>query len=93
MSASPITREVDPKTNEVRFYFACPHCGDLIQVAQSEIRCKVFRHAVWKDTTRGFFNPHANQAECERAVAEGSVFGCTKPFLFDGSIVQVCDYI
>ena len=74
------------------FYFPCPHCNMLIEVPRNEIRCTIFRHAVFKTGMR-FVPPHAPKKECERWLREGLVYGCTKPFKFDGKKVEICDYI
>ena len=74
------------------FYFACPHCELLCQVPRTEIRCTIFRHAVFKkDMT--FVPPHAPKEECEMWLKKNLVWGCTKPFKFDGRTVEKCSYI
>jgi hypothetical protein len=35
--------------------------------------------------------PHAPKAECDRAAEEGLIYGCGKPFCFDGVAVVICD--
>lgn len=74
------------------YYFECPHCGLLCEVPVVEIRCTIFRHAIFKDGMR-YADPHAPKAQCEKWVADGLVYGCGKPFRFDGRTVEVCDYI
>ena len=74
------------------FYFNCPHCNLMCQVPRTEIRCTIFRHAVFKQGMV-FVPPHANKVECDRWLAEGSVWGCSKPFIFDGRTVRKCGYI
>ena len=74
------------------YYFPCPHCNALCQVNKSDIRCTIFRHAVNKEDC-SFVNPHASQEECERWVSNGEVYGCGKPFKFDGNTVEICGYI
>lgn len=74
------------------FYFSCPHCGEICQVPRNEIRCTIFRHAVFKDGMR-FVPPHASKEECERWLKEGTVYGCAKPFKFTGDKVEICGYI
>ena len=74
------------------FYFNCPHCKELCQVPRKEIRCTIFRHAVFKDGMR-FVPPHASQQECERWLKEGLVYGCAKPFKFTGDKVEICGYV
>lgn len=38
-------------------------------------------------------SPHAPKAECDRLVAAGLIYGCGKPFRFDGTTATVCDYV
>lgn len=74
------------------FYFVCPHCEVMCQVPRNEIRCTIFRHAVFKKDM-AFVPPHASKSECERWLKEDLVYGCTKPFKFDGNSILKCDYI
>ena len=74
------------------FYFLCPHCEILCQVPRSEIRCTIFRHAVFKDQM-SFVPPHATKETCDSWLKNNLVYGCTKPFIFDGKTVQKCGYI
>ena len=74
------------------FYFECPHCRVMCQVPRNEIRCTIFRHAVFKDGMK-FVPPHAPKELCEKWLREKTVWGCAKPFKFDGNRVEKCDYI
>ena len=74
------------------FYFLCPHCDVMCQVPRNEIRCTIFRHAVFKKDM-AFVPPHASKNECERWLKKDLVYGCAKPFKFDGNRVFKCDYI
>jgi len=78
--------------DEKCYYFECPHCNMLCQVLKDEIKCKIFRHAVMKKDMK-FIYQHAPQSECERLVQSGAVWGCGKPFKFDGTTVEKCGYI
>jgi hypothetical protein len=40
-----------------------------------------------------FVNPHASQKTCELWVQSGKVWGCGKPFIFDGKKLEKCGYI
>lgn len=75
------------------FYFECPYgdCGTVIVVNKKDIACKIFRHACFK--TGGNIGPHSKKELCDRLVAEGKVYGCAKPFTFDGKTVLKCGYI
>lgn len=74
------------------YIFQCPHCKEFCAVTKDDVRCTIFRHAVYKKNMR-FVNPHASKEECERWLQEDLVFGCTKPFKFDGKTVEICGYI
>ena len=74
------------------FYFECPHCHIMCQVPRSEIRCTVFRHAVFKKNME-FVPPHASRKICEEWISKDEVWGCAKPFKFNGRKVEKCDYI
>ena len=68
----------------------CPHCGEYAIIA--EINCAIFRHGVYK-TNMQPINPHASKEECERLLANGEIYGCGKPFKYDGKTIEICDYI
>ena len=74
------------------YYFLCPHCRQMCVVKKEDIRCTIFRHAVFKKNL-SFVNPHASKEICERWVLEDRVYGCAKPFKFDGKKVEKCGYI
>lgn len=78
--------------NNVVYYFACPHCDVMCEVEEKNIRCQIFRHAVFKKNLR-FVDPHATKEVCEKWKREGLILGCGKPFMFDGNAVKKCDYI
>jgi hypothetical protein len=73
------------------FIVQCPNCSDYIII--EEINCQIFRHAEYKDKTRGQLPPHSSEAICNDVFEKGLVYGCAKPFRFDGINVTVCDYI
>ena len=74
------------------FCFHCPHCSLLCEVPRNEIRCTIFRHANFKKDM-SFVPPHSSKQECDRWIKEESVYGCGKPFKFNGTNLQICDYI
>tara|TARA_B100001778_G_C18129882_1_gene424548 strand:- start:291 stop:551 length:261 start_codon:yes stop_codon:yes gene_type:complete len=78
--------------SEKTFYFECPHCKVLCEVKEEDIRCTIFRHAVYKKNST-FVNPHASKEECNKWIREDLVYGCGKPFIFDGKKVEICGYI
>ena len=67
----------------------CPHCDDYIEVL--EIGCMVFRHAYYLDFRQ--VNPHMSKIELDELIRSKNIFGCGKPFTFDGTTVKICDYI
>jgi hypothetical protein len=76
---------------EDTWIFKCPHCGGSVSVAKSQINCKIFRHAMLKsDGTQ--VSPHASRSVCDALVASDSIWGCGKPFAFDGVTVAVCSW-
>lgn len=77
---------------EQKYTFACPHCEGLVEVLASQINCKIFRHGVMRGT-HNQVNPHASRDECDRLVRDNAVWGCCRPFTFDGQTVAKCEYI
>lgn len=73
-------------------HIQCPHCGGGIIVKKADIRCTIFRHGAMKKDLAGI-NPHETRERCELLKAKGSIYGCGKPFSFDGQRVAVCGYI
>jgi len=87
------------KTNKVMYdedtdtyYIECPHCGGQIGVHDSDIRCTIFRHAVYKNSF-DFVYPHGSREQCESWIKNDEIYGCGKPFIFDGIEVNKCGYI
>tara|TARA_B110000483_G_scaffold239091_1_gene316948 strand:- start:3400 stop:3666 length:267 start_codon:yes stop_codon:yes gene_type:complete len=74
------------------YYFKCPNCRGLCQVHVSDIKCGIFRHAVYKSNNE-FINPHTSEEDCKRLKNENLVYGCAMPFKFDGKNVEICGYI
>jgi len=60
-------------------FVSCPHCGGPVVVNEKDINCKIFRHAVHKNTLKPI-NPHASKEVCDRLVHANLVYGCCKPF-------------
>ena len=80
----------DPQNNT--YLFNCPHCGSMIQVEKNQIRCTIFRHGYYKETNQQI-PPHGSKQLCDQLFSQGKIYGCGKPFRFDGKKVQKCDYI
>lgn len=79
-------------SKENTYSFQCPHCCMMCLVKKEDIRCTIFRHAVFKNKLE-FVPPHAPKEECDRWIRENLVYGCGKPFKFDGKSVTIIDYI
>jgi len=97
------TQIMEAKSNKVRIensdsqtmlIFNCPHCSEKIIVAESELACCIFRHAVLKNNMQQI-NPHASKSECD-ALKE-QIYGCAGPFKITKNkneyIVEICEYI
>lgn len=72
--------------------FPCPQCGLDVQVLRSEIACGVFRHGAHR-SDGSQMPPHLPQAQCEELVEGGLIYGCGKPFQWNGEVASVCGYI
>jgi hypothetical protein len=76
--------------DNIMWIVKCPHCDEYIEIL--ELGCRIFRHAYYIDF-RGQVNQHASKEELEKLLNSNDIFGCGKPFTFDGINVGVCDYI
>ena len=76
------------------YYFQCPHqdCKLIIAVKKDMINCKIFRHGVFKDSLKQL-DPHASQKICTQVKKDDLIYGCGKPFYFDGQHVSFCGFI
>lgn len=77
-------------TGVYRNLIHCPHCGLSSYI--DAINCKIFRHAVYKNNFQ-FIPPHAPEQVCRELVEKDQVYGCAKPFWFDGYELRVCGWI
>ncbi len=76
-----------------RFYFECPHCSVTVEVPRDWVACTIFRCGAYRTAGLPPIGPHTSRAECERLVREGLIWGCGRPFKFDGLRVSICEYI
>ena len=74
------------------YYFECPQCDMMCEVPMSEIRCTIFRHGNFKKDM-AFVPPHAPKSQCDLWIKKDLIWGCGKPFKFDGQTVVKCEYI
>lgn len=70
-------------TPQSPYFIQCPHCHMGIEVEWNQVNCKIFRHGVLKATGQPM-NPHTPKNECDRLAREGLIWGCGRPFRFDG---------
>jgi hypothetical protein len=89
---SYMSTSVTIDTDSNCYIFNCPHCNDTITVNCNELNCQIFRHGVFIATLEPI-NPHTSRDECDTLFNSGTVYGCCKPFRFDGVNVTVCEYI
>jgi hypothetical protein len=77
-------------------YLPCPHCNNVIEIHLNEINCKIYRHAVYKDTYEQI-DPHMSKEKIAELIATESILGCGKPFqivvMKDGCKLVECEYI
>ena len=69
--------------------FPCVKCRGLIEMKESELNCRIFRH--------GSISPHADRATCDNFAQNsthilGYAGGCGQPMQFDNGIVHPCGY-
>ena len=86
---APVTVEPD-QTDHI---FDCPHCAQPIQVPKNGVNCQIFRHGAFRHNPDIQIPPHAPREICEQLVADNMIFGCGKPFKFDGVTATICDYV
>lgn len=79
-------------TEDDCYYFKCPHCDMLISVKRNDIACGIFRHGSYKSNGKQL-PPHLPKKDCDHLSDNNLIYGCGKPFRFDGKQVSVCDYI
>ena len=77
------------------FFFNCPNCNEEIIVNKNELNCKIFRHAIFKDTYQQV-DPHLPKILCDKLTQDNKVIGCCKPFEVISQnqelFAVICDY-
>lgn len=71
--------------------FDCPHCNGTIIVDKKEIACKIFRHAVYKETNQPI-EPHASKQHCDNLLNNDLIRGCAGPIEIINDTANKCDY-
>ena len=74
------------------YYFNCPNCHLLTSVHKDNIACGIFRHGTMRRDGKQI-DAHLDKMECDRLAKEGLIYGCGKPFRFNGEKVEKCSYI
>lgn len=74
------------------YWIGCPHCQGTVEIKHAEIACTIFRHGIHKKTGKQM-NPHLSKQACDRLACNNLIWGCGKPFKFDGTTVSKCEYI
>jgi hypothetical protein len=77
---------------EDSYYFNCPHCDLMIEVLKTQVNCTIFRCGKYKLNNEQL-NPHAQKDLCDQLFKQDLIWGCGKPFKFDGIKVEKCGYI
>ena len=68
----------------------CPHCDVCIEIL--EVNCAIFRCGIFKDTGEQI-QPHLPKQECDALKKEDRIWGCGRPFKYEGGKAIVCEYI
>lgn len=73
----------------------CPHCKDYFMVAENELNCCIFRHAMFKNGAK--VDSHESEKNLEHWKQQNLIYGCGKPFkvskVGDAYKTEICDYI
>ena len=72
--------------------FLCPQCGLMIEVKYDQLNCKIFRCGVYKKDGKQI-DPHSKKEVCDQIFKDNLIWGCGKPYMFDGIKVEICGYI
>ena len=75
------------------YFVSCPMCNTTIEIPHNQINCKIFRCGAYRKPGSPPINPHTSEVECNRLVQENLIWGCGKPFRFDGKTIQPCGYL
>ncbi len=71
----------------------CLHCNEKIEILESELNCRIFRHGVFKDTMEQI-DPHGSKEYCDNLLVNNLIYGCGRPFRINlNNEVEICDYI
>ena len=78
-------------------YLECPSCKQYFVVAREDLRCRIFRHAVFRDTLSPI-PPHSSKTEIETYLSQNKIYGCGKPFRVlekenHEFYTEICDYL
>lgn len=84
-------REEEKKEEDI--IVMCPHCNDPILIELKQLRCGIFRHAVYKHNQQQV-DPHLSYLKCKDLLRKNKVIGCCKPFqVTEDHRAVPCDYV
>ena len=70
--------------------YTCPQCKGLFVL--ESLNCGIFRHGIHKESGQQI-DPHTSKEECDRLVVQNLIWGCGRPFRWDGKIFVTCEYL
>jgi hypothetical protein len=71
-------------------FVECPHCGVSIEIL--EVNCGIFRCGILKSNGTQI-DPHLPKEGCDALKNADKIWGCCRPFKYEGGKAIVCDYI
>ncbi|MGZ7067614.1 MAG: hypothetical protein ACXVHT_04890 [Methanobacterium sp.] len=89
-------------------YLLCPHCDGVIHIEQINcgiFRHGTYNLNAYGDVNNPSIDknlspllglqmpPHASKELCEKVYNNGQIYGCGKPFRYDGKKIEKCDYV
>lgn len=80
------------KVTSEPYIIECPHCKIYILIERHSVNCGIFRCGVYRNTGLSI-SPHMPQKKCEYLFNMKKIYGCGKPFKFNGKEVKICEYI
>ena len=67
-------------------------CGLMIEMRYDQLNCKIFRCGVYKKYGKQI-DTHSTKEVCDQIFKDNLIWGCGKPYMFDGTKVEICGYI
>jgi hypothetical protein len=70
----------------------CPWCNIYTKIKKKRLNCTIFRCGAMKSDGQPI-PPHLPKDQCDKLVEDNLIYGCSKPFKFDGNTIETCGYI